>query len=107
MAQWELNFRVDVMRVCRGAYPYRAVEDPNGIQRAISKLELRPIRAVYDDGCVEMSFIIDAESLSEAPAEQRRMHDSLSKTIDEVKLEKTHAIEYDPPLEVEAGTKGP
>ena len=104
MAQWELNFTVDVRRVwgCTSVDVERNMDqEANAILRVVSKVEPRPIRAVYEERCVEMSFIIDVKNSSEAHAQQSRIHDSLSKAIEEAKLYKTYAIEFDPPQEIE------
>lgn len=118
--QWRLEFRVDDMGVIEKTEPGEVTErmwresdsidhevatHARSILRTISKVEPRPIRALYEDECVRISFVIDANSLSEAHGQQSRIHDSLSKAIED-KLGDKYAIEYDPPQEVEAGTKG-
>ncbi len=109
MEQRQLTFRVDIGRVCdrisghvSGDY---VVDDANANLRAVSKLDPRPVRAVFDDGYVEMNLVIAAESLSEAHGQQSRSHDSLTRVLNDAKLGRDYAIEYDPPEEVEAGTK--
>lgn len=103
MAQWKLDFHVDVDG-----------NESNArlILKKVSKVEPRPSRAVYGYRGfhrVDMSFIIDAESESEAHEQQSRIHDSLSKVIDEVEcfiereqhIEAAFAIEFDTPKAVE------
>ncbi len=112
MAKWKLSFRVDIERVCKQRYRDNSserdkvfIDHTNRILRGIAKLDPRPVRAVVDQGCAKLGFIIDAESQSHAHGQQSRIHDSLSKAIDEAKLGEEYAIEFDAPQEVEAGAK--
>ena len=100
MAQWELRFRVDVDN-----------DEPTArlILKRVSKLDPRPISAVYDGGCVKMSFIIDGESQSEAHGQQARIHDRLSNLIDDTfddDEKDDYAIEFDAPEQVKAKYRG-
>ncbi len=119
MAQWKLNFRVDVRRGIRantiyqpigpdrtrhGVEPERQeILDATSILRGVSRVDPRPIRTKYEHGVVEVSFVVDAESVSEAGRQQSRIHDSLSTAIDGTGLDMMYAIEFDPPQGVNAG----
>lgn len=85
MAQWRLDFRVDV-----GVFED---DDARDILSLVSKVEPRPIRAVFEGGIVEMTFVCVGKTLGEAHKEQARIHDALSKYVE--------ALEFDAPVKFE------
>lgn len=111
MAQWRLNFIVGVNRVA-DVYTSgnKASQDANAIIRAFSKVEPRPMRSLYDDGCVKMSYLVEAGTQAEAHQQQYRIHDALVQALDAAGDDlKRYAIEFDAPQLVDAGAgaKGP
>jgi hypothetical protein len=108
MAQWRLNFIVGVNRVA-DVYSSgnKASQDANAIIRAFSRVEPRPMRSLFDDGCVKMSYLVEAASQSEAHQQQCRIQDALVQALDAAGDElRRYAIEFDAPQLVESGAGG-